>query len=157
MYLRAALTLHCITTSHITKFFELHSKRSLAKSTIPDGQILMRVFIYINSSTWVECISESAQLPNDIYIYIYIYIFIYILKIQFKHAAYLHVYITCTSIKIVLSQFFQSEIYPSWPTLVLSWRTSSGYNRVFTNTYQSDQSKLGKMQWSRPLWKIAPG
>ena len=51
MYLRAALTLHCITTSHITKFFELHSKRSLAKSTIPDGQILMRVFIYINSST----------------------------------------------------------------------------------------------------------
>ena len=109
----------------------------------------MRVSIYIKSSTWVECISESAQLPNDIYIYIYI--FIYILKIQFKHAAYLHVYITCTSIKIVLSQFFQSEIYPSWPTLVLSWRTSSGYNRVFTNTYQSDQSKLGKMQWSRPL------
>ena len=71
MYLRAALTLHCITTSHIAKLFELHSKRSLAKSTIPDGQILMRVFIYIQSSTWVECISESAQLPNDIYINIY--------------------------------------------------------------------------------------
>ena len=51
MYLRAALTLHCITTSHIAKLFELHSKRSLAKSTIPDGQILMRVFIYIKSST----------------------------------------------------------------------------------------------------------
>lgn len=151
MYLRAGLTLHCITTSHIAKLFELHSKRSLAKSTIPDGQILMRVFIYIKSSTWVECISESAQLPNDIYI------FIYILKIQFKHAAYLHLYITCTSIMIVLSQFFQSEIYPSRPTRALSWRTSSGYNRVFTNMYQSDQSKLGKMQWSRPLWKIVSG
>lgn len=37
MYLRAGLTLHCITTSHIAKLFELHSKRSLAKSTIPDG------------------------------------------------------------------------------------------------------------------------
>ena len=51
MYLRAALTLHCITTSHIAKLFELHSKRRLAKSPIPDGQILLRVFIYIKSST----------------------------------------------------------------------------------------------------------